>query len=75
MARATKSNNWGRINGFLSDIVGGTVIVENPDGCVYPDEMGTYSTDKRKKKYGLQESGIYGTGNDVPVDTVNWPKK
>ena len=32
MARATKSNGFGRENGFLSDIVSGEVAVETPNG-------------------------------------------
>lgn len=65
MARATKSNGFGRDQGFLSDIVAGDVIVENPDGVLKgADDMGPYSTALRKRRYGLNTSGARGEGED-----------
>ena len=59
MARATKSNGFGRDNGFLSDVVSGDVIVENPDGVLKgADDMGPYSTSLRGRKYPLQPPAL-----------------
>jgi hypothetical protein len=55
---------------FLSDIVGGSVTQDNLDGTLIgPNDMGPYSTRLRNKKYGLQESGIYGTPKNVSTTT------
>ena len=65
MARASRNNGFGRDNGFLSDVVSGDVIVENPDGVLKgADDMGPYSTSLRGRKYPLQTSGIEGEGKD-----------